>query len=179
MASQGPRYSTAEATVDVSAGAWSNTSFVRAIDGADASHSSVGPAADFDYLELTGFGFALPAGATVVGVECTLTNIYETGGGGAVSIQGVMLIKGGVASGDSKLTGQALITAPGATHTAGGAADLWGLTLTEADVEAANFGVRLRVQAGVAAGGCGVNAISLTVHYTDPAGRAASLMMML
>jgi hypothetical protein len=57
----------------------------------------------------------------------------------ATNFNSVRLVKGGVISGDNKATGS--ITTSDAYYSFGGAADKWGLTLTESDVEASTFGV--------------------------------------
>jgi hypothetical protein len=57
----------------------------------------------------------------------------------ATNFNSVRLVKGGVISGDNKATGS--ITTSDAYYSFGGAADKWGLSLTESDVEASNFGV--------------------------------------
>jgi hypothetical protein len=57
----------------------------------------------------------------------------------ATNFNSVRLVKGGVISGDNKATGS--ITTSDAYYSFGGAADLWGLTLTESDIEASGFGV--------------------------------------
>lgn len=57
----------------------------------------------------------------------------------SIDFNSVRLIKGGVISGDDKAAGS--LTSSDASYSFGGAADLWGLSLSEADVEASNFGV--------------------------------------
>lgn len=69
------------------------------------------------------------------------------------TVTDIRLVEGGVISGDDKATGQAFNTLD-ATVTAGGATDLWGVTLTVDDVNAVDFGY-----------GVSITGQSATTHY--------------
>jgi len=75
----------------------------------------------------------------------------------------VKLVKGGSVVGTSQAVGTAWGTTD-ATISYGGAASLWGTTLTAAEVNAADFGIVL--SATVTSGLARVDAITLTVYYT-------------
>ena len=85
-----------------------------------------------NYLEMSSYGFALPTGATITGIEVTIT----CGGiaGGTLYTQ---LMKSNSAVGNSKSV------SPYASATFGDASDLWGTSWTEAEVEASGFGVAI------------------------------------
>jgi Secretion system C-terminal sorting domain len=96
-----------------------------------------------NYLTATGFNFSsIPAGATILGVTVTVEHERQT----LLSLDvasddnSLKLLVGGVQVG----TNMASATAWGSaeeTFTYGGASNLWGTTLTVAQVKAANFGV--------------------------------------
>ncbi len=93
------------------------------------------------YLFATTFGASIPSGATIDGIEVGY-DAYKSGGMNC-AYSTVKLIKGGSVSGDNKGSSYTYTgTSDTDTYqTFGGASDLWGLTLTESDVEASNFGV--------------------------------------
>lgn len=82
----------------------------------------------------------------------------------------VKIVKGGSVGGNNKAVGTAIPSAEGVLSY-GGQADLWGNTLTAADVNGATFGI---VFSAVAAGECYVDGATVTVYYSvagvaDPA----------
>lgn len=72
-------------------------------------------------------------------------NSYATNllaGAASVTENSIKLVKGGVVTGNDKSTGAALPqNSPDVYRSYGGALDMWGATLTPADVNASNFGV--------------------------------------
>lgn len=89
-------------------------------------------------VRYTGFGFSIPTGATILGVvakwekySADPSNTYDAS---------VKLVKAGSAAGDSK---SQFVTWPASPTILeyGGQFDLWGNTLTPADVNASNFGL--------------------------------------
>lgn len=98
------------------------------------------------YLKATNFGFSIPSTATIKGVTVSMekSQLWLTGLVGLQSVadNSVMLVKGGSVSGSNK-------SASGnwgysdAITTYGGAADMWGNTLTYSDVNSTNFGVAI------------------------------------
>jgi hypothetical protein len=97
--------------------------------------------ADTYYLKATGFNFSIPSYASICGitveVECRATGLLLTA---AVRDYKVRLIKNGVITGNNyALPGN--WTSTDAYSSYGGSNDLWGTTLTPADVNASNFGV--------------------------------------
>lgn len=83
-------------------------------------------------------GGIVPGGATIVGIQVR-NERFTTGVGGDLKIQ---LIQSGVPAGDDKAIVGAWPNGLGNKAYAeyGGAADLWGLTITAADVNGATFG---------------------------------------
>lgn len=118
-------------------------------------------------LKASAFGFALPANAVVKGVEVSLERSAQ-GSASALTDKDVrVLVKGApLATNGAKSTAWPTTDA---TAKYGSATELWGATaITLAEVQAADFGVLLTVAASAAAT-ARVDAISLTVHYEDPA----------
>lgn len=69
-----------------------------------------------------------------------------TGVGGTTAIESsIKLVKGGTISGNNKSTGASLPVGSGSETiiSYGGSADIWGLTLTDTDINASTFGVAL------------------------------------
>ncbi|MBA7565729.1 hypothetical protein ES708_07414 [subsurface metagenome] len=113
-------------------------------------------------LDATNFGFTIPDGATIDGI------VVEFERSGAKTDDAlVQLIVGGIPSGNNNSVG-ATWPVGDTIVTFGSSTDLWGLTLTAADIMAITFGV------AVAAIGNSNNAIPqidflrITVHYTPP-----------
>ncbi len=140
---------------------WSNTAAISTV-GANWANASPGPATT-DYLEATDFGFAVPAGATITGISVQISRAQ--GNTGNVTDNIVRLLKGGVLSGSDKSTGAGWMRDAFTNMSYGGAADMWGLALTPADVNAADFGVRLSATL-TGSGSALVDYIRIKVNYT-------------
>lgn len=85
---------------------------------------------------------------------------------GELSDQDVLLLKGGSPVGTDK-AGSANWTTSDTTITYGTSTDLWGTTLTPADVNASNFGVRLKVKnnSSTWSNTAQVDYVNVTVYY--------------
>ena len=93
------------------------------------------------YLKATGFGFSIPAGATIDGIKVEVDR-YESGSSVRVTDNSVRLVKNKVISGDEKSTGADWPNSDTDTYIPyGGSTDKWGLTWTYSDINSANFGV--------------------------------------
>jgi hypothetical protein len=161
--------------------AWSSASNVTADDGASATAGAIGEEDDTQYLKGTMAGnvFAVPAGATVDGVEVVVKRRDAVSPVGEVIDAEVRLVKGGVIDGDDKADVGTAWPASFGAKTYGGPSDLWGLTLTADDVNASNFGAALRAYCNATAAEPRVDYISLTVYYTAPSGAASATVMLM
>ena len=130
---------------------WTNPNSIQSTDGSVASVSAVLSALSIittttDYLDVTNLGLNVPSGNTICGVAVTInrqTFSLLTLGTSTVSDNSIQLLKGGVRVGaEHAATGVAWPTSPG-TATYGGSSDLWGTTLTPADVNGSGFGVAI------------------------------------
>jgi len=91
------------------------------------------------YLKATGFGFNIPAGATINGIQ---VDVEKRGGAeGKIGDNSVRLVKNGTIDGDEKSAAE-VWPAPGseAYTNYGNSTDLWGLNWTPADINSADFG---------------------------------------
>ena len=130
-----------------------------------------------DYVKVSGFGFAIPAGATIDGIKvriekkkncttvCTVTDVADNT---------VSLMKSGALVGGNKALATAWFTSDNARYYGtplenadGTSTDLWGTTWTPAELNNANFGVAFSAT-GTTDGEVtlSVDEIRVTVYYT-------------
>lgn len=177
MASAGPNSGGTFATATLAGsdgGGFANLSNLGASDNAYAIRSfsfSGGGTAHSDWVKATNFGFAIPSGATIDGIVVEIERKASTAAFNGKD-KSVMLVKGGTISSTDKKNASNWPTSD-AYQTYGGATDLWGLTLTDTDVNASNFGVAIAVQTdGTGKSGwlASIDHIRITVYYTDGGG---------
>lgn len=147
--------------------AWSNPGNVATSNDVRAIASSGG--ATSHYLNCSNFGFAIPAGSTINGVTVSIERMSNRLTAVRYAIDStVSLVKGGTVSGSNKADLVAKWPLTEAVATYGGASDLWGLTLTDSDVNASTFGVVLSafVTHDIASTSGQVDFISITIDYT-------------
>lgn len=113
------------------------------------------------YLKATGFGFTIPLDATILGIQVDVERSSTVVS--ATQDQSVRLVKGGTISGDNKASASFWPTTD-AYQSYGGAADLWGLSLTPADVNLSTFGVAIAPAAALA-GTARIDHVRMTVTY--------------
>jgi len=116
-----------------------------------------------NYLKATGFGFALPANAVVLGIVVEVER-YASQGGKDTSVK---LVKNGVISGNDKADTVTAWPVADAYKSYGGVSDLWGLAWTVSDINAADFGVAVAGQnaSGLDGDALYIDHIRITVHY--------------
>ena len=127
------------------------------------------------YLKATNFGFTIPTGSTINGV---LVEVEKKGGtvGGDFIDSTIKLVKGGTVSGDNKSVGANWLTTD--TYSSyGSMIDLWGLSLTTADVNSSDFGVVLTCMSTSSnSKTASVDHIRITVYYTEGTPSAGRLV---
>jgi hypothetical protein len=131
-----------------------------------------------NYLKLTNYGFTIPTGATIDGIVLEISRKANVSSsittGSRIMDDTVKLVKGGTVSGTNKaLTGTANRWPTGeAIATYGSSSDLWGLTWTDTDINASNFGAVLAVvdNRGDGSETGSVNFFRITVYYTASGG---------
>ena len=159
MTTAGPNYPSTAA--DGGGGnPWTNVANAKADDGSLATATNP---AD---IKLTVFGFAVTAGATIDGVTCEVKHSLSAGTANAQC----QIIKGGTVGGSVR---NAAANTTLQYATAGGAADLWGNTLTSTDVNAATFGIYILMNtAGTPT--YSIDAVRVTINYTLATGAKLS-----
>ncbi|MCP4379813.1 MAG: hypothetical protein GY798_00015 [Hyphomicrobiales bacterium] len=157
----------------VGTAAWSNPGNVTADDGTNASSSSNTKNTQLNYLVASDFGFAIPANATIEGIEARFQVRDSLDVGGPVpvaSITHVLIGKDSSTLSNDLEAGAPVVTAAFVDYDYGGAAELWGLTWSAADINASTFqallSMNLNVGATIFAGLPQVDAIWMKVHYS-------------
>ena len=89
-------------------------------------------------LKLTSYYFSVPSDATIVGVEAEIELNHDYG---TLVMDEVKLVVGGSVTGNNKTATFTVGGGTDETATAGGATDMWGTSLTPAQVNANNFGI--------------------------------------
>ena len=138
--------------------------------GSDCAAIGLNGSALSQFLKCTNFGFSIPPTAVINGISLT---IRESADGSALDTE-VRVVKGGVVqTAQNKASGSAWHLFTFGTQSYGGAADLWGVTWTAADINATGFGAVMSVtnQTG-AAFNLGVDSYEITVDYTVPPAKA-------
>ena len=116
----------------------------------------------------------VPVDATVTGVQARILAAQAGTGGFVFS---VCLVVGGVAAGNDLGDAAPLDHGVGTWLPYGGSGNLWGLSLTPAQVNAANFGVAFEAESGqttqayVNPAGASTGGFEITVYYTTADGK--------
>ena len=126
---------------------WSNTGGITANDNNSASVDvGAGRYRLTNYLGATNFGFSIPAGATINGIEVSIGR-YSDGGPGDRNMDNIVrLVKGGTITGDNKANDGVNWPTAEEVATYGSSTDLWDETWSPSDINASNFGVVLSVE---------------------------------
>lgn len=119
-------------------------------------------------LDCTNFGFSIPAGATIDGIQANIER-----NGFDITDLSIKLLNGDGAGGESaqdKSTG-ASWSSSDTVDSFGGSTDTWGETWSVSDVNSSNFGIRIQCQdntAGIppALGSAQIDHVEITVYYT-------------
>ena len=163
----GPRNAGAGATGGGAGTAWTNPGNITADD---TSYATVAPGflGTSETLNGTSYGFAIPANATINGIQVSIMRqSSSTGSGFSIRDSSVRLIKGGTITGDNKAIAADWPNSMAAANY-GSTSDLWGTTWTPAEINAANFGVALAVVDEGASRTASVDYMQITVTYTPP-----------
>lgn len=117
---------------------WGDASAITSASDATYAYSDPDVAGTTQLLRATNFGFAIPtSGFTLLGVEARVRRMRGDNGATDATIQ---LTPGGSNKADAAVWPDAFNF-----HSYGGAADLWGMALTPADVNASTFGLNIAV----------------------------------
>lgn len=170
MATAGPNASGTQANTDRGASnpAWGVPGNAAASDNVRTTATLLsGTSPTSDYLDLTNFGFSIPSGATINGVTVAIERSVSFASNS--QDETVQLIKGGTAQGTNKADTATNWPTTEASVNYGGVADLWALSLTDADVNASNFGVRIAAKTTSASSTAQIDFVTITITYTAAA----------
>jgi MSHA biogenesis protein MshQ len=148
--------------------AWTNPGRAVASDASYATASVDGTTTRF--LQCTGYGFAIPASATINGITVNVTRRSNSTANGGSDDAAMRLVKAGVIGATDASTATVYTTAD-VIEAHGGATYLWGTTWTPADINAANFGAAFAATKASASGAAhtiSVDYIQISVDYTVP-----------
>jgi hypothetical protein len=148
-------------TTGLSEKEWENPNNVKASDNVRAL-VELSKVASY-YLKATNYGFGLPVGGTIVGLEPAAER-SRSGAGGAVADAAVRIIKGGTIKEAERKSVVVWPTAD-AVQSYGGTTDLFGEVWTPADINSANFGWALAVTRAEALAFAQVDHMPITVYY--------------
>ena len=159
----------------VGVGVWATVDNAKVNDTSYATNGSGTPATH--YLKATAFGFAIPSGATINGIQVGITRKASNNAKFEYSSDNIVsLVKGGTVSGDNKFNAGVKWPTSDGTVTYGTTSDLWGTTWAYTDINASNFGVVLSANTVTAT--ASVNFISVTITYTEGGGGGPVKQMM-
>lgn len=146
---------------------WNNPGNITAADGTSAT-VSVSSSGSSRYLYASGFDFNIPAGATITGVQA---RIHRRGSSTSSPVRDrdVYLTTTGAPMGNDLASGTGWPTSL-TSQIYGGMGNMWGTTLTAAQVNAAGFGLLLSVESSsIFSRTASVDYIELTVYFAaDP-----------
>lgn len=147
---------------------WTNPNNAKGSDNnrATAALSSTGVNSNSKNLDLTNFGLSIPDGSNIIGISASIERMVSGSGTPRVRDLVVQLLKNGVAVGDNKAdTGTNWPTSEG-TASYGGNADLWGGVWTSAELNNANFGIRIQATYNNGTPTAQIDNVTLTVYYS-------------
>jgi hypothetical protein len=180
MASSGPN---APGTIvnDTSVGtrAWNNPTNAASSDNVYTTSQCAFPTCTSQYLKATNFGFSFAMGDTIDGIVVEFERKASANAPTRYILDStVKLVIGGSVVGTNKNSITKWSTTE-AFFTYGGAADLWGNTITPTDVNSSNFGVVLSVSltdtGKIPNMTASVDYIRITVYYTTGGGGGGSV----
>lgn len=173
MASQGPLFPGSVASVAPGDTAWVNPGGAQTPDDAQLAQFISTPFATdetSERLQATNFGFTIPGGATIDGINVYIEKRELNTG---ISDNSVQIIKGGTVQGNDYAEFGVPWPASETIVTYGtGTTDLWGLAWGASDINSSGFGAGIKAisDGSDPFGGIGqVDAISIKVYYTEAA----------
>lgn len=145
---------------------YTNASRVQACDSSFAT-LAVAQGSNGGAIQVSGFGFGIPGGATIVGITAHVTH-EDISANGGIKDRTVGLLKAGTLVGTNMASGTAWAQGTPETFTYGGTSNLWGTTWTPSDINDSNFGLSFAPKNTDNIDGTatvGVDCITITVTY--------------
>ena len=166
--SVGPVYPGAGANVDgPGTASWTNPGYITADDEDYATVELPDNTTTSELLQGTNYGFAIPAGATINGIEVKILrqSSYYNPEVGVYDVS-LNLLKAGAITGDNYARSN-IWTDAMTEVTYGGGSDLWGTSWSPDDINNSNFGISFSVTSDATGGRVAyVDYVTITVYYT-------------
>lgn len=148
--------------------AWSNPGNASASDDSRAVTASLSSSAISHYLKCTGFGFAIPSGHAIFGIQALLE--WRGAGTAGARENRLRIVKAGSIGSSTAHDGSSDLPGSDAVEAFGGYGDLWGETWTPADVNDSGFGLAVSCRAPIIFSGTAeVDQVRLAVLHGFPA----------
>ncbi|MCX6747150.1 MAG: hypothetical protein NTU63_03400, partial [Candidatus Pacearchaeota archaeon] len=149
---------------------WSSPMNATTTDGKNASIASVPVGNKSVYLKATNYGFAIPLGSAILGINVTIRK--SNSNVGRIRDLEVKLVKDGIIQATNKSSSASWGTnGQFTTISYGGPENLWATTWTPEDINAVNFGVVFSVyniNAASAGADTRIDSILISVNYSAP-----------
>ena len=131
-----------------------------------------------EYMTTGTYAFDIPTDATIDSIVVFLAG-YSDGSNGPRRTLNIQLIKGGTAQGDVVDLIQSSGSPDVTNEIRGAITDLWNLSFTEADIEAAGFGVQI-TKANSTSSAQYIDHVYIRVHYdyTEPGSSTPQIFLM-
>jgi len=147
---------------------WTNPGNVTASDDSYAGFFAQLNGDSSKDLDCTNFGFSIPAGATINGIQANIER-----NGFDITDVSIKLLNGDGAGGESaqdKSLGASWSNSD-TVDSFGGPTDTWGETWSVSDVNSSNFGIRIQCQDNAGGfpqilGSANIDHVEITVYYT-------------
>lgn len=126
-------------------------------------------------LRATNFGFSIPAGSTINGIEIDYDAWCYAIEGHVVDPAELYIVYDGSQEGNNKASsaGRFHPTDTDVYIKYGSSVDLWGVTLNTAKVNDSTFGWEMNIYSVAAGGGASVDHMRMKIYYTEPTGPAS------
>lgn len=117
------------------------------------------------YLKATNFGFSIPTGSTINGIQVEVEK--KCNASSQCADNSIKIVKGGTISGTEMASSTFWSTTNGYVSY-GGTADLWGLSWTPADINSSAFGAAISANLQAQGTTAFIDHIRISVTYTPP-----------
>lgn len=152
---------------DIGTVSWSNDDRVVSINHSYATVTLTAETSKF--LKCTNFGFSIPTGATITGIQMEVVGQWNTGSSGQWwTLDYIRIVKGNTIKSTNYT---ADIEGSNDTYAyVGGDGELWGETWTPSDINSSGFGVAIATYTAGGPNKISLDFIGLKVYYTTESG---------
>lgn len=130
----------------------------------DAAYASCNTSADTQLLRGTGYGFAIPAGQTIFGIQAEVIR-HKSPAGSNFGTETIGLVLSAALAGTAKVSPGVAPQATDQPLDLGTSSDLWGTAWTYANINDATFGAQYSTTNTGLVGTISVDSIAITVWY--------------